>query len=72
MTKIYDFRGNIYKNNLFNVGQALRNGALVVFPTETVYRIGANAFDCNTVNKIFVAKVRPTDSPLIVHVGKKI
>lgn len=43
---------------------------LVAFPTETVYGLGANAFNGDAVKKIFVAKGRPADNPLIVHVGE--
>lgn len=49
----------------------LRVGQLVAFPTETVYGLGANAFDSESVAKIFVAKERPPDNPLIVHVGSR-
>lgn len=47
---------------------ALREGKTVVFPTETVYGLGANALDKKAVKKIFVAKGRPSDNPLIVHI----
>lgn len=46
----------------------IRAGQLVVFPTETVYGLGANAFDETAVAKIFEAKGRPQDNPLIVHI----
>lgn len=49
----------------------IRNGELVIFPTETVYGIGANALDENAVGKIFLAKGRPSDNPLIVHLADK-
>lgn len=49
----------------------LRNAELVAFPTETVYGLGASALDPDAVAKIFVAKERPQDNPLIVHVGSK-
>lgn len=49
--------------------QLLRQGELVAFPTETVYGLGANALDPEAVPKIFAAKGRPNDNPLIVHVG---
>src|SRR4051794_14302109 len=48
---------------------ALRAGKLVVFPTETVYGLGAHARDAAAVQKIFEAKERPTTDPLIVHVA---
>jgi L-threonylcarbamoyladenylate synthase len=50
-------------------GKIIREGGIVVFPTETVYGLGANAFDAEAVKKIFVAKGRPADNPLIVHVA---
>jgi L-threonylcarbamoyladenylate synthase len=47
----------------------IRQGKLVAFPTETVYGLGANAFDPVAVARIYEAKERPTSSPLIVHVS---
>ena len=47
----------------------LRQGEVVAFPTETVYGLGANALDAKAVKKIFEAKGRPSDNPLIVHVS---
>ena len=47
----------------------LRAGGLVAFPTETVYGLGANALDREAVRGIFVAKGRPADDPIIVHVA---
>ena len=47
----------------------INGGGLVVFPTETVYGLGANAFDEQAVAKIFEAKGRPQDNPLIVHIS---
>ncbi len=47
----------------------LRTGGLVAFPTETVYGLGADAEQPDAVARIFVAKGRPTDHPLIVHLG---
>ena len=47
----------------------IRSGELVVFPTETVYGLGANAYDAAAVKKIFEAKGRPQDNPLIVHIS---
>ncbi|MDE1855864.1 MAG: threonylcarbamoyl-AMP synthase [Candidatus Micrarchaeota archaeon] len=46
----------------------IRNGKIVAFPTETVYGIGANAYDANATERIFAVKGRPSDNPLIVHV----
>lgn len=47
----------------------LRRGGLVAFPTETVYGLGANALDPRAVERIFAAKQRPADNPLIIHVA---
>lgn len=49
--------------------EVIRNGGIVAFPTETVYGLGANALDANACKKIFIAKGRPQDNPLIVHVA---
>lgn len=48
--------------------QLIKDGELVGFPTETVYGLGANALDDNAVEKIFIAKGRPADNPLILHI----
>ena len=48
--------------------QFIRQGEVVAFPTETVYGLGANVFDEAAIRKIFQAKGRPTDNPLIAHV----
>ena len=53
---------------LATAANILKEGGLVAFPTETVYGLGANALDENAVEKIFIAKDRPSDDPLIVHV----
>ena len=50
-------------------GEILSSGGLVGIPTETVYGLAANAFDAEAVGKIFVAKGRPQDNPLIVHIA---
>jgi len=47
----------------------IKRGGIVAFPTETVYGLGANVFDAKAVAKIFEAKQRPNDNPLIAHVG---
>jgi L-threonylcarbamoyladenylate synthase len=51
--------------------EILRGGGLVAFPTETVYGLGANALDPQTVEKIFQAKQRPAWDPLIVHISDR-
>lgn len=47
----------------------IRSGGIVAFPTETVYGLGANSFDLKAIDNIFVAKGRPQDNPLIIHVS---
>ncbi len=54
---------------LARAAELLRAGRLVVFPTETVYGLGANALDADAVAKIYAVKGRPATSPLIVHVA---
>ena len=54
--------------SLERAAELIRAGRLVAFPTETVYGLGANAFDAAAVELIFIAKRRPHTSPLIVHV----
>lgn len=51
--------------------QALREGKVVAFPTETVYGLGADATNPEAVRRLFEAKGRPGDNPLIVHLGSK-
>ena len=60
------------KENGTNVcGRIIKDGGLVAFPTETVYGLGANGLDGEAVSRIFEAKGRPADNPLILHVAKK-
>src|SRR5699024_4596391 len=49
----------------------LKDGQLVAFPTETVYGLGADATNEQAVSKIYIAKGRPADNPLIVHIATK-
>lgn len=51
-------------------GEILKNGGLVAFPTETVYGLGGNALDPEASIKIYAAKGRPSDNPLIVHIAE--
>lgn len=57
------------KENINLAAGILRNGGLVGIPTETVYGLAANALDSEAVKKIFIAKGRPSDNPLIVHIS---
>jgi len=57
--------------SLSEAAKAIQHGNVVAFPTETVYGLGANAFDEQAVEKIFAAKKRPADNPIIVHIWNK-
>ncbi len=57
--------------NLSYCASLLRDGELVAFPTETVYGLGANALKAESVKKIYQAKGRPSDNPLIVHIASE-
>ena len=57
--------------SLKKAGELIRKGEVVAFPTETVYGLGADVFNESAVKKIFEAKNRPMDNPLIVHVASK-
>ena len=57
------------RNEIEQAARIVREGGLVVFPTETVYGLGANALDASAVRKIYALKGRPATSPLIVHVA---
>lgn len=57
------------KENLQHCAELLKKGEIVAFPTETVYGLGANALSEDAVKKIYEAKGRPGDNPLIVHVA---
>ena len=61
---------SIKYDNLKNCTSHIINGNLVAFPTETVYGLGANAFNSSAISKIFNVKERPTSDPLIVHIDK--
>ncbi|WP_033827500.1 L-threonylcarbamoyladenylate synthase [Bacillus andreraoultii] len=75
LTKIW--KVDNYVENLYTYPQIkeaaneLRKNELVAFPTETVYGLGANAHSDHAVQKIYRAKGRPSDNPLIVHISKK-
>ena len=64
ITRILD----IDDNSLSLSGKIISGGGAVAFPTETVYGLGANAFNNSAVENIFKIKGRPNDNPLIVHV----
>ena len=60
---------HIKDEELLEGAQIIREGGLVAFPTETVYGLGGNALDENAAKKIYAAKGRPSDNPLIAHVS---
>ncbi|MEY2986410.1 MAG: hypothetical protein RJB24_639 [Candidatus Parcubacteria bacterium] len=57
------------EDQIFEASKIIQKGGLVAFPTETVYGLGANAFDPEAIAKIFKLKNRPADNPLIVHIS---
>lgn len=59
----------ITEENIFEAAHIIKNGGLVAIPTETVYGLAADALNGNAVAKIFKAKGRPMDNPLIVHIS---
>ena len=59
----------VTEQEIEKAAQILRNGGLVAFPTETVYGLGADASNTAAVKKIFAAKGRPADHPVIVHIA---
>lgn len=67
----FNWKEKIDEKELNIVGNLISSGKIIIFPTETVYGIGANAYDKIAVKKIFEAKGRPQDNPLIVHVSSK-
>ena len=68
-SKYADLKQNKDLNKIEEAAVSIKEGDIVLFPTETVYGIGANALDENAVNKIFKAKGRASDNPLIVHIS---
>lgn len=67
-SKYADLKLNKNLDKIKEAAMSIKEGNIVLFPTETVYGIGANALDEKAVNKIFEAKGRASDNPLIVHI----
>ncbi len=65
-----DMRDGIDEGLMDRAGSIIRRGGLVAFPTETVYGLGADALDPEASGKIYQAKGRPSDNPLIVHIHR--
>lgn len=69
-TQFYDLTGGCDAEILRTAGQLIREGRLVAFPTETVYGLGGNALNADSSRRIYEAKGRPSDNPLIVHLAE--
>lgn len=59
------------EKDIQQAAEIIRQGGLVAFPTETVYGLGADALNPEAVGKVYVAKGRPSDNPMIVHISSK-
>ena len=59
----------IDRERIREAGDILRDGGLVAFPTETVYGLGGDALNPQSSRRIYAAKGRPSDNPLIVHIA---
>ena len=62
-------RKNLIAKDFYKAAELLKQGQLVAFPTETVYGLGGNALDETAAKRIYEAKGRPSDNPLIVHIA---
>ncbi|MEA1984169.1 MAG: L-threonylcarbamoyladenylate synthase [Euryarchaeota archaeon] len=70
-TRIFRITDNTFDEVIKEASQIIREGGTVAFPTETVYGLGADALNPDAVLKIFEAKGRPADNPLIVHIADR-
>ncbi|MBQ9791904.1 MAG: threonylcarbamoyl-AMP synthase [Clostridia bacterium] len=68
---LIDFKEKIDDINMQTIVSTIKDGGLVVFPTETVYGIGADTFNVQAVKNIFKAKGRASDNPLIAHISNE-
>ena len=71
LTKILSISEMTEEEIAAKAAEILERGGLVAFPTETVYGLGGNALDAAASKRIYAAKGRPSDNPLIVHIGRK-
>ena len=69
-TEIIKISSPFEEAQLTLAAQTLKNGGLVVFPTETVYGLGGKATDATVAQKIYSAKGRPSNNPLIIHIAE--
>ncbi len=65
-----DMSSGVDEKLMKTAGRIIQEGGLVAFPTETVYGLGGNALDPDAAGKIYSAKGRPSDNPLIVHIAR--
>ena len=71
MSKYLDLKENIDDSKIKEAAEIIKNGGLVVFPTETVYGIAANGLDGQAAQKIYIAKERQQDKPLILLISNR-
>lgn len=69
ITKVININSKNFDSAITEAADIIQKGGIVAFPTETVYGLGANALNESAVSRIFAAKGRPQDNPLIVHVA---
>lgn len=69
--KYFNLKTENFNNAILYAADVIKNGGLAAFPTETVYGLGADALNEEAVKKIFAAKGRQNDNPLIVHIAEK-
>lgn len=69
--RLVDIDREKYKKDIRKAADLLRCGQVVAFPTETVYGLGAHALNKEAIKRIFLAKGRPSDNPLIVHIAHR-
>lgn len=70
-TQYYDFRHKLNEAELDEIIEAYKEGEVLAFPTETVYGLGADIFNEEAIARIYQAKKRPQDNPLIAHIGNE-
>ncbi len=69
LTELFTLNGEGDGDKIRRAAACIREGGLVVFPTETVYGLGGDATDPRAAEKIYAAKGRPSDNPLIIHIA---
>ncbi len=69
ITQRLDLLSGDYNSAIIKAADILKNGGVVAIPTETVYGLAASAYSDEAIKKVFLAKGRPQDNPLIVHIS---